>query len=143
MNTNLLWSRKSTNKFEKEQIREMIETQNIFVSRIQNKKIRDKLIKSKLLLKSLPIVFKFKDKKKGLEEVQKLLDSPSNITGILPGFLRSNKFYKEENLFKTLDIKSHLFDFEAKVSPKLWELNSSPEKWLGINDLGTFIYILF
>lgn len=115
MNTNLLWCKKnnSTNRFDKGKVREMIENVNIYLSRIIVPKIRKNIIEKNYFQKSFLIILKMHDFEKRsemLERINEMIHSPTNITGILPGYLRRESLYGPKESFITKDIKDYLFD---------------------------------
>jgi hypothetical protein len=143
MNSNLLWckNKQSTNRFDKGKVREMIENANIFLSRIINPQIRANIIKKNYFFESFLIILKMHQSKNKNKIFEKIIHSPTNITGILPGYMRSKNFYKKIKEFDFKEISRFLYDFDVAISPKIWVVDSSPGKWKGIESFGKIIWI--
>ena len=50
--------------------------------------------------------------------------------------MRKKTFYDNKNGFEYKCIKKNLYDFDVKISPKLWIVDSNPGKWKGIESFG-------
>lgn len=140
MNSNLLFEKRlnKSNNFDEGRIREMFENINIFLSRIQTPEIRDKIIKRKIFIRYLFIFLKMHiDKKHNLNYLYQVINSPTHLTGILAGHMRTKEFY-DDTEFEYKDIFEYLKTIKAKLSVKVMSVKSNPNKWEGLNSFGKY-----